>query len=147
MKRNANKKVSANIKVSLKAKYVAGVVAMLFFTNIFIGVFCIINVNKSTKDALIERQELLINSFSITVQDYIDYYKNVITFTGNSEQVKDTSEYALISEEFRGLSDKQGLAQRAYFQQILKDYSDFAYLETFTPDLAQNVVLAIRGSA
>jgi len=130
-----------NMKVSLKAKYVAGVVAMLFFTNVFIGAFCIISTNKSTKDALIERQELLINSFSITVQDYIDYYKNVITFTGNSEQVKDTSEYALISEEFRGLSDKQGLAQRAYFQQILKDYSDFAYLETFTPDLAQNVVL------
>jgi len=77
----------------------------------------------------------------ITVQDYINYYKNVITFTSNSEQVKDTSEYSQIKEEFRGLSDKQGLAQRSYFQQILKDYKDFAYLETFTPDLAQNVVL------
>jgi len=130
-----------NVKVSLKAKYVAGVVAMLFFTSVFIGVFCIISSSRATKDALIERQELLINSFSITVQDYINYYKNVITFTGNSDQVKDTSEYSLIKEEFRGLSDKQGLAQRAYFQQVLKDYSDFAYLETFTPDLAQNVVL------
>jgi len=77
----------------------------------------------------------------ITVQDYINYYKNVITFTSNSEQVKDTSEYSQIKEEFRGLSDKQGLAQRSYFQQILKDYKDFAYLETFTPDLTQNVVL------
>lgn len=129
------------MKISLKTKYVAGVVAMLLFTNVFIGTFCILSTNKATKDSLIERQELLINSFMITVQDYINYYKNVITFTSNSEQVKDTSEYSQIKEEFRGLSDKQGLAQRAYFQQILKDYKDFAYLETFTPDLAQNVVL------
>lgn len=114
---------------------------MLFFTGVFIGAFCIISASRTTKKGLIERQELLINSFSITVQDYINHYKNVITFTGNSEQVKDTSEYSLIKEEFRGLSDKQGLVQRTYFQQILKDYSDFAYLETFTPDLAKNVVL------
>jgi len=33
------------------------------------------------------------------------------------------------------------LAQRKYFKQILNQYSDFAYLETFTPDRAQNVVL------
>lgn len=129
------------MKVSLKTRYVAGVVAMLFFTSVFIGVFSILSASKTTKDGLIERQELLIDSFTITVQDYIDYYKNVITFTGNSDQVKDTSEYAQIEEEFRGLSDKQGLAQRTYFQQVLKDYKDFAYLETFTPDLAKNVVL------
>ncbi|WP_073027666.1 methyl-accepting chemotaxis protein [Lutispora thermophila] len=129
------------MKASLKTKYVAGVVAMLFFTSVFIGIFCIVSTINTTKGGLIERQELLIDSFMITVQDYIDYYKNVITFTGNSEQVKDTSEYGDIKEEFRGLSDKQGLAQRAYFQQILKDYKDFAYLETFTPDLAKNVVL------
>jgi len=129
------------MKVSLKIKYVAGVVAMLFFTGIFIGVFSIVSASKATKEQLIERQELLIDSFMITVQDYINFYKNVITFTGNSDQVKDTSEYALISEEFRGLSDKQGLAQRTYFKEILKYYEDFAYLETFTPDLAKNVVL------
>lgn len=129
------------MKMSLKTRYVAGVVAMLFLTSLFIGVFCIFSTSKSTKERLMEQQELLINSFTITVQDYIDYYKNVITFTGNSQQVKNTSEYGLIKKEFRGLSDKQGLTQRTYFQQILKDYSDFAYLETFTPDLAQNVVL------
>jgi len=129
------------MKVSLKIKYVAGVVAMLFFTGIFIGVFSIVSASKATKEQLIERQELLIDIFMITVQDYINFYKNVITFTGNSDQVKDTSEYALISEEFRGLSDKQGLAQRTYFKEILKYYEDFAYLETFTPDLAKNVVL------
>lgn len=130
-----------DLKASLKAKYVTGVVTMLFCTGVLIGAFCIFSTSKSTKDRIKEQQELLINSFTITVQDYIDYYKKVITFTGNSEQVKDTSEYGLIKEEFRGLSDKQGLVQRAYFKQILKDYDDFAYLETFTPDLAQNVVL------
>lgn len=129
------------LKASLKTKYVTGVVAMLFCTGLLIGVFCIFNTSKATRNSLMEQQELLISSFTITVQDYIDFYKNVITFTGNSEQVKDTSEYALIKEEYRGLSDTQGLAQRTYFRQILENYSDFAYLETFTPDLAQNVVL------
>ena len=129
------------MKASLKTKYVAGVVAMLFFTSLSIGVFCIYSTSNATTDRLMEQQELLINSFTITVQDYIDFYKSVITFTGNSKEVKDTSEYALIKEEFRGLSDTQGLVQRAYFQRILKDYDDFAYLETFTPDIAQNVVL------
>jgi len=129
------------LKASLKTKYVTGVVTMLFSAILLIGAFSIFSAFKSTKTQLMNQQELLINSFTITVQDYIEYYKNVITFTGNSEQVRDTSEYGLIAEEYRGLSDKQGLAQRAYFQQILKNYEDFAYLETFTPDLAQNVVL------
>jgi len=90
------------MKVSLKTKYVAGVMAMLFFTGVFIGLFCIIGSNRAIKSKLIEQQELLIESFTIAVQDYIEFYKNVITFTGNSEQVRDTSEFGLIKERIQG---------------------------------------------
>jgi methyl-accepting chemotaxis protein len=129
------------MKINWKTKVIIRILSILIFSFAVISVYSFKITNDRSKEELMEKQQLLMESFTQYVQEYIDENKKLIKYTSQSDELRDTSEFTNISEEFRGLSDKQGLKQRKYLKNILNMYEQFDYLETFTPDKAQNVVL------
>jgi methyl-accepting chemotaxis protein len=129
------------VKMGLKGKLIFFITTVILICSIILGAYGILSVSEQAKHELESKQALLVESFAQNVVGYFNDAKKIVKQTSESAEIRDTSEFSDISEEFRGLSDKQGLKQRNYLKKTLKIYDNFAYLETFTPKKAQNVIL------
>jgi|GEM_PF-1069935 len=127
--------------MKIKTRFMLIPLSIIFLSLITLTIIVNIVIASITYNSINDKQEQLVESVSIIVDEYISEHINVINFLKDSDQVKDTSEYVDISLEYRGLSDEQGLPVRKLFSEVMAVYSNFAYLETFTPDRAINVVL------
>jgi methyl-accepting chemotaxis protein len=125
----------------LRVKLVYLPLIALLLTVVITASLALITFNQVTQDNLEANQKLLVSSMTLNVDEFLNKYKDIITLSRATEEVMDTSMYDQIDVQYRGLSDKQAIPLRNYFKSLRAAYPYFAYIETFTPDKAQNVVL------
>jgi methyl-accepting chemotaxis protein len=127
--------------MNLKTKLLIIPIIVLILTLAGASIFSLLSFEKVAQANVKDSQKLLVESMVISADEFLGKYKDVISMTRENKIVKDTSEYSNIDVEFKGLSDKQAIDLRQLFKNTRKMYPKFAYLETFTPDKAVNVVL------
>lgn len=104
------------------------------------GLFIMSTQNKSEEN-LRKEQSQLVESITLFVNEFISKHKNVVTQLRENEYVRDTSQFDAIHPVYRGVSDQEYINVRDLFKTTRRIYPNFAYIETFTPDKALNVVL------
>ncbi len=129
------------IETKLKTKLVVIPVIVIVLALVGVVTFSLISFENVSRKNLEDNQKLLVDSMSFTVDEFLNKYRDVITMTRKNKIAQDTSEYNNIKIETRGLSDNEALELRQFFKDSRETYPEFAYLETFTPDKAINVVL------
>lgn len=128
-------------KLNIKTRLMIIPLSIIILSLVTVTTLNIVSSRNSALEKLAENQASLVESIILLVNEYIQEHKNIVTLLRDNETVKDTSEYENIDVQFRGLSDKEALAIRKLFKDTINIYPTFAYLETFTPVEAINVVL------
>ncbi|WKY47687.1 ATP-binding protein [Eubacteriaceae bacterium ES3] len=104
------------------------------------GIVYFVLTNALIQDAN-DKNSLISQNSAYTVSQFFKEIKGVVEVTSQLDMFKDTSEYGLMSDEYRGLPENAMVEQRMYFRTLLKQYPFLLLSGIQTADKSQAVLM------